>query len=169
MYETVQPTLPQETLQPSLLQATVRPTPGIAPLPNGSPVPTVTAVIVVILLLVIVLGGVLAVILVKVMRKKQELEIKKLQATMIEDENVVYDEVQEAQLSTQIEMKENDAYQQHIMKASTRVSPHTENAVVYEEVRGGVTNPGAGCVMEENQAYGWHLQRGEAASEYEEI
>ena len=103
------------------------------------------------------LGVVLAVILVKVMRKKQKLEIKNLHTTMIEDEKVVYDEVQEAQFNTLIEMKENDAYQQHIMKASTRVSPHTDNAVVYEEVRGGVTNPSTGCVMEENQAYGWHL------------
>ena len=88
---------------------------------------------------------------------------------MNEDETVVYTEVQETQLNTSIE---NDAYQQHIMKASTRVSPHTDNAVVYDEVRGGVTNPGAGFMMKENKAYGWHLQRGEAASdevEYEEI
>ena len=168
MYETVRPTLPREIVRSTLLQETVQPTPGIVPHPDGSPVPIVTAAIVV-TLLVIVLGVALTVILVWARRKKQESEIKKFQTAVI---NMEYDDIQKRQSSTQIEMKENDAYQQ----TAIRVSPHTDNAVVYDEVRVGMTNPGAGYMMEENKAYDWHLQRGEAATvspsdevEYEEI
>ena len=163
MHETVQPTLPQETVRPTLSQETVRPTLIFA------------AVIVILVVFIIALAVALTVILVWARRKKQESEIKKLQTAVI-DEEVVYDEIQETQLNTPIEMKENDAYQQHIMKASTRVPPHTDNAVVYDEVRVGVTNQGARFMMEENKAYDRHLQRGEGATvspsdevEYEEI
>ena len=65
------------------------------------------------------------------------MEIKDLQTTMMKDEKVEYEEVQETQLSTIIEMKENDTYQQHTMKTSVRVPRHTDDAAVYEEVRGG--------------------------------
>lgn len=102
------------------------------------------------------------------------MEVKDLQNTMME--TVEYKEVQETQLSTPIEMKENDAYQQHSIKASVREPPHTNDTVVYEEVRGGGRNQGVGFIMADNEAYGWHLQRGEVATvspsdevEYEEI
>jgi len=91
------------------------------------------------------------------------LEIKDLQTTMMKDEKVEYEEVQETQLSTIIEMKENDAYQQHTMKPSIRVPPHTNDTAVYEEVRGGGRNQSVGFMMQENEAYDQPLRKGEAA------
>jgi len=44
-----------------------------------------------------------------------------------------YEEIQETQLSTLIEVKENDACQQHIVRASIREPPNTDVVVVYEE------------------------------------
>jgi len=172
-----QPILSQKTVQPTLPQETVQPTPQTtAPLPGGSHVPIVTGVvvIVVVILLVIALGVVvLAVIFIRARRKT--LEIKHLQTTT-KDEKVEYEEVKETQLDTLIEMKENDAYQQHTMKASIRVPPHTNDTAVYEEVRGGGRNQGVRFMMQENEAYDRPLRKGEAAVvsppeevEYEEI
>ena len=157
IHETMRPTLSQ----PILSQGTVWPTPGITPLDYGSPVTLVAVVVItiVVILLVIALG--VAVILIRARRKT--LEINDFQTTMMKDEKVEYEEVRETQLSTLIEMKENDTYQQHTMKTSVRVPRHTDDAAVYEEVRGGGRNQGVGFVMEENEAYDQHLQRGEAA------
>jgi len=139
-------------------------------------VPHVAAVIITIvfMLLIIALSGIVVLIVILVRAKRKMLEVKDLQNTMME--TVEYKEVQETQLSTQIEMKENDAYQQHSIKASVIEPPHTNDTVVYEEVRGGGRNQGVGFIMADNEAYGWHLQRGEAATvspsdevEYEEI
>ena len=156
-----QPILSQGTIQPTLSPETVRPTPGNTPLHVGSPVTLVAVVVItiVVILLVIALG--VAVILIRARRKT--LEINDFQTTMMKDEKVEYEEVRETQLSTLIEMKENDTYQQHTMKTSVRVPRHTDDAAVYEEVRGGGRNQGVGFVMEENEAYDQHLQRGEAA------
>ena len=166
LQETVQLTLSLETMQPSLSQDSIQATPQTT-LPDGSPVPIVTAVIVV-TLFAIVLGVVLLlVIFIRAKRKRQKLEIQKIQTAMIE---VEYEEIQETQLSTLIEMKENDAYQQHIVRASVRVPPHANDTVVYEEVREG-RNQGVRFMIIENKAYGCHLQ-GESPDdeeEYEEI
>ena len=104
------------------------------------------------------------------------MEINDFQTTMMKDEKVEYEEVQETQLDTIIEMKENDAYQQHTMKASIRVPPHTNDTAVYEEVRRGGRNQVVRFMMQENEAYDRPLRRGEAAVvsppeevEYEEI
>jgi len=86
-----------------------------------------------------------------------------------------YDEIQDKQLSTLIEMKENDACQQHIARAPIREPLHTDDVVVYEEVR-EERNQGVRFMMQENEAYDRPLRKGEAAVvsppeevEYEEI
>jgi len=160
----------QENVQPTLPQDSVQATPQTT-LPGGSPVPIVTAVTVVsvVTLFVIALGVVvLLVIFVRARRKRQKLEIQKIQTAMTGE--VEYEEIQETQLSTLIEMKENDAYWQHLVRASIREPLHTDDVVVYEEAREG-RNQGVRFMIIENKAYGCHLQ-GESPSdkdEYEEI
>ena len=157
----------QETVQPTLPQDSIQGTPQ-STLPDGSPVPIVTAITVVTLFVTVLGVIVLPVIFIRARRKRQKLEIQKIQTAMIGE--VEYEEIQETQLSTLIEMKENDAYQQHIVRASVRVPPHANDTVVYEEVREG-RNQGVRFMIIENKAYGCHLQ-GESPDdeeEYEEI
>jgi len=164
---TVQLTLSLETMQPSLSQDSIQATPQTT-LPDGSPVPIVTAVIVVTPFVIVFGVVVLLVIFIRAKRKRQKLEIQKIQTTMIGE--VEYEEIQDKQLSTLIEVKENDACQQHIARASIREPLHTDDVVVYEEVREG-RNQGVRFMIIKNKAYGCHLQ-GESPSdkdEYEEI
>jgi len=125
-HETIESILLQGTVQPTLSQETVQHTPGNTPLHDGSPVTLVAVVIVIIVVILLVIALGVLVLTVILIRARRKTEIKDLQTTMMKDEKVEYEEVQETQLSILIAMKENDAYQQHTMKASIGVSPHTQ-------------------------------------------
>jgi len=90
------------------------------------------------------------------MKENDAYHLQKIQTSMIGEAE--YEEIQDKQLSTLIEVKENDACQQHIARASIREPLHTDDVVVYEEVREG-RNQGVRFMIIENKAYGYHLQR----------
>ena len=72
LQETVQLTLSLETMQPSLSQDSIQATPQTT-LPDGSPVPIVTAVIVVTPFVIVLGVVVLLVIFIRAKRKRQKL------------------------------------------------------------------------------------------------
>jgi len=102
-----------------------------------------------------------------IVKENDAYHLQKIQTSMIGEAE--YEEIQETQLSTLTEVKENDACQQHIVRALIREPLHTDDVVVYEEVREG-RNQGVRFMIIENKAYGCHLQ-GESPDkdEYEEI